>query len=198
MKKLLLLALLAAVSAGAQQVAYEIKPAEGSRFALEVYKTGFLRGKKHLFLFDKYQGNLAYDGRAPEKSAVDLTIETASIVIKDDWVSASQSKDIYDHAIGKEMLEVARYPQIRFVSRQVTGGADQFNVAGDLTIRGVAKPVAVNVTVKVQPGLSLSLAGKAEIKLKDYNLKPPSAALGMIGTKNEMSVDFLLTASPKR
>jgi hypothetical protein len=40
----------------------------------------------------------------------------------------------------------------------------------------------------------MSIAGSGEVKLRDYGLKPPSAALGAIGTKNEMAVSFRLTA----
>ena len=41
------------------------------------------------------------------------------------------------------------------------------------------------------------MAGRAVVRLKDYALKPPSAALGTIGTKNEMTVEFLLLPSAR-
>ena len=34
--------------------------------------------------------------------------------------------------------------------------------------------------------------GKATVKLSDYKLKPVSALLGAIGTRNEMTVSFVL------
>ena len=36
--------------------------------------------------------------------------------------------------------------------------------------------------------------GAATVRLTDYQLKPPSALLGAIGTKNEMTVSFTLKA----
>jgi hypothetical protein len=35
-----------------------------------------------------------------------------------------------------------------------------------------------------------SLEGGATIKMTDYGLKPPAAALGTIGTKDEMRIEF--------
>lgn len=187
------------VVAGAVALAaqtYQIQPASGSRFALEVFKTGLLSGKKHLFLFERYQGTVQYDAKAPERSTVELKIDATSISLKDDWVKPGQAKDIHDEAVGKNMLEVARYPEMRFVSKQVSRTGAGFAVQGDLTIRGQAKPVTVNVTLKGE-GASLEFAGTAEVKLKDYGLKPPSAALGAIGTKNEMTVSFALVGMRK-
>lgn len=182
-----------ALSLAAQPATYDIKPGTGNRFALEVFKTGLLSGKKHLFLFERYQGTLQYDPQAPERSTVDLTVETASIVLKDDWVKPGQAKDIHELTVGKDMLDIARHPQIRFVSKQITRSGSGFLAQGDLTIRSQAKPVTVTVTLKGAPP-ALELAGTAEVKLKDYGLKPPSAALGAIGTRNEMAVSFAVSA----
>jgi polyisoprenoid-binding protein YceI len=66
-------------------------------------------------------------------------------------------------------------------------------VAGDLTVRGIAKPVVVVVDITVA-GSNLRFAGKAQVNLKDYGIKPRSAFL--FGTKSEMGVEFVLTASP--
>ena len=46
-------------------------------------------------------------------------------------------------------------------------------------------------------GGDLLLDGRSTVKMKDYGLKPPSAALGMVGTKDEMEVSFVLRARPE-
>jgi polyisoprenoid-binding protein YceI len=183
----LIVALAAAGLAPAQT--YDIRPAPDSRFALEVAKTGLLSGKKHLFLFDRYQGTLHFDAAAPEKSRVELSIESASIECKDNWVSAEDLKKVMAMAIGPEMLEVSKHPHIRFVSSSVAKSGEGYSVQGELTIKGVAKPVTVAVSMSPR-GDGLVFKGKAEVKLRDYGLKPPGAAFGVVGTKNEMQVDF--------
>jgi polyisoprenoid-binding protein YceI len=177
-----------------QAETYLIRPVPGSRFSLEVSKTGFLSGKKHLFEFERYEGKLDYRPEAPEQSRVELTIEAASIALKDDWLSEKDFKKVKEHA-EKEMLDVVRHPRLRFVSSRITrkpnGG---FEAQGELTIRAATRPVTVEVQLRPEAG-KLRLKGKAEVPMKDFGLKPPSALLGTIGTKNEMRVEFDLTAA---
>ena len=194
----ILLLLAMAVTLGAQTSLYEIKPGTGSRFALEIYKTGLFSGKKHLFLFERYAGALNYNAAAPESSRIEVNVEAASFAVKDDWVSAGQAKSVREEAEGKNGLEVAKYSTIRFVASSIARATDSFTVQGALTIRGIEKPVVVNVTLKPGDAGTLRFEGKAEVKLKDYGIKPPTAALGAIGTRNEMAVSFTLLAAPRR
>ena len=196
--KTILCLLIMPLSLSAQSSLYEIKPGPDSRFALEIYKTGFMSGKKHLFLFERYAGALNYNVAAPEASKIELNVEAASFVVKDDWVSASQAKSIREEAEGKNGLEVAKHSTIRFVSSSMTRAGEGFVVQGLLSIRGIEKPVAVNVTMKPGEAGNLRFEGTAEVKLRDYGIKPPSAALGTIGTRNEMALSFTLIAKPRR
>ncbi len=187
----MLLLFAAAVSAQT----YEIRPAPDSRFAFEVFKTGLLGGKKHLFLFERYSGTLRHDAAAPEKSSVDLTVDVASLVCKDTWIDEKDLKKVMAEAFAAHMLDPGKHPTIRFVSKSVARRAEGgFDVQGTLTIKGQDLPSTVAVTLESRPDGTLRLAGKSEVRLKDYGLKPPSAALGAIGTKNEMAVDFSVTA----
>jgi len=185
-----------AASAGAE--IYEIRPAAENRVALEVFKTGFMSGKKHLFEFTKYAGTLNYDSAVPEQSKVDFTIESGSFVNKDTWLSQGQTKDVNDETAGKKVLDIAQYPQIRFSSTGVKpGSAGAFLVNGNLTIRDITRPVTVTVHSKPDSNGRLGFTGQAEVKLKDFGIKPPAAALGLVGTRNEMQLSFTLTAVKK-
>ena len=182
----------AAVIANAASVHYEIQPTGNSRLVLTVEKTGLMSGKKHLFLFERYVGTLSYDAASPERSRVDLSIEAASAVCKDTWVSEKDRNKIQEVAL-RDMLAAETYPKLLFSSASVTRkGANSFDVQGMLTIRGIAKPATVSVVVHSLDERISSVAGQAIVRLKDYGLKPPSAVLGAIGTKNEMTVEFLL------
>ncbi len=175
---------------------YVIQPAPESRFALEIYKTGLMSGKKHLFLFSRYEGVLRYDPDAPEASGIRLEVDAASAVCKDDWVTDSQRDDIEEYAL-EEMMVVKQYPKILFVSDGVTGGGGRYEVTGTLTIRGRGRPAKVQV--ELQPGEDgrLRFQGSAVVNLKEYGIKPRRAALGLIGTKNEMELRFDLVATPR-
>ena len=73
---------------------------------------------------------------------------SASIRCLDEWPG---QKDIVkiQHYAEHEMLAVKSYPQIEFQSTSVTADtATRFHVQGMLTIRNVAKPAVVEVTLQ--------------------------------------------------
>jgi len=189
--------------ASAQPKAYELRPAEGSRFELLVYKTGLMKGKVHTFLFPRYKATLTYDAQAPERSQVRLSIETAPVQLTDTWLSAKDFQKVQEFA-RKDMLNAERYPSMTFDSSSISehlrvdGPAGEFEVKGTLTIRNVGKPVMIRVRIEPRPDGTLRFTGESKIKLTDYGLKPPSAALGTVGTKDEMDVKFILIALPSK
>jgi polyisoprenoid-binding protein YceI len=184
--------------ASAQPKAYEIQPAEGSRVELLVYKTGLMKGKMHTFLFPRYKATLTYDAKAPERSQVRLSIETAPVQLTDTWLGAKDFQKVQEFA-RKDMLNVERYPAITFDSSSISPAAGGgFEVHGTLAIRNVSKPATIRVKLEPRSDGTLRFTGESKIKLTDYGLKPPSAALGTIGTKDEMDVKFILVAIPSK
>jgi polyisoprenoid-binding protein YceI len=189
--------LLASAALPGEERRYRINPHADSRFALEVEKTGLMSGKKHLLVFERYRGQLEYDPQNPEQSRVELTIEAGSLSVRDDWVNEKERGKIADEALNKQ-LGAKQYPQMEFRSSSIRagGGEGRYEAQGELTIRETARPVVVHVSLREGPAGSLLFEGEATVKMKDYGLKPPSAALGLIGTKNEMTVRFALRAMP--
>jgi len=180
----------------AAETSYQIKPADDARMELTVEKTGLYRGKKHFFTFDRYSGILILEADAPERSRVELTIESDSIICHDTWVSMKDLRNIMEEAT-RNMLAVDRYPVIAFRSNRVTVlSAGKYEVQGALTIRGIAKPATVIIDWSPTAQPVLTFQGQAILRLTDYGLKPPSAVFGAIGTKNEMQFRFRLIAKP--
>ncbi len=194
--RLAVLLLIAAGTLAGQVRTYRIEPSADSQFALEVFKTGLMSGKKHLLIFERYQGRLEHNAANPEQSQIELTIESASLVVKDDWVNEKERGKISDEALNKQLV-VKQYPAMKFRSNSIraSDAAGSYEVQGELTIRNQTRPVVVQVKMQ-EDGGALRFEGEATVKMKDYGLKPPSAALGLIGTKNEMAVSFQLRAMP--
>jgi polyisoprenoid-binding protein YceI len=175
-------------------VSYRIQPAPGSFLELEVYKTGLWNGRKHVFSFQGYSGQIQYDPAQPENSRAHLVIEAKSAVCKDEWVKPADQKKVQAYALD-DMMAAGKYPEIIFDSTRITAkGNGRYEAVGNLTLRGITKPVTIDLTVN-KPNDSLELSGTAQIRLKDYGLKPPSAALGTIGTKNVMLLRFKIVAT---
>ncbi len=187
----LVILLLSITAAFAQPVDYTISSGGQDKIMLEVEKTGFLKGKKHNFEFPNYSGKLSYDAQTPANSRVELKIDAASLVCKDTWVSPKDLKKIQDEALSK-ILMVSKYPDMRFTSTKVTAqGGNRFQIEGVLTIRGVGKPVTMDATL--DPA-TMKINGKSVFKMTGYGIKPPSAGLGTVGTKDDMTATFAVTA----
>jgi len=173
---------------------FEIKPSNESTLALEVFKTGLLTGKRHIFFFEKYTGEVLYDSASPEKSNAHLTIDAGSVTLQDKWLKPKQKVHILEVA-RNDMLAAARHPQITFTSSgAIKKSSSLYLVRGELTIRGVTRPVEIEVAVKPLGDRRLELDGNAFVRMKEYGLKPPSALLGLIGTKDRMELRFLVWA----
>jgi polyisoprenoid-binding protein YceI len=87
--------------------------------------------------FSKFNGRIVVDRDHPEQSSVIVTIAAASI----DTGIAKR-----DEHLRGELFEVAKYPEITFKSRRVKRtGANTGEIAGDLTMHGVTRPIILNV-----------------------------------------------------
>jgi polyisoprenoid-binding protein YceI len=180
--------------APAETVKYRVAPASGSNFSLDVFKTGLMSGKKHHFVFSRYSGDIEYDRDRPANSKVRFAVEAASATLTDDWVKEGDRQKILSAAL-HDMMAAEKYPQLIFSSTRISAKApNRFEVEGMLTVRGIPRLVTLDVTVRPGTEDRIEIVGGGEIRLRDYGLKPPSAALGAIGTKNEMRVQFALTA----
>ena len=87
-------------------------------------------------MFGAVTGTLNFDPLKVERAAVAVEIDAASIY------SGVEQRD--GHLKSADFLEVEKYPVITFKSTRVEpDGLDRALVHGDLTIRGVTRPVAL-------------------------------------------------------
>ena len=177
---------------------YSIRPSAESTFTLEVFKTGLMAGKKHLLFFEQYEGEIEYNPQRVEDSQVRFTVQARSVTCKDNWVKPEDRKKIVDAAVN-DMMAASEYPQLLFVSSRIAAKSKGlFEVQGDLTVRGISKPIAFEAAVKPVSGdLRLEIDGDAHISHKDYGLKPMSKFGGIVGTKDQMLLRFLVWAEKK-
>jgi polyisoprenoid-binding protein YceI len=89
--------------------------------------------------FTQVSGVVEFDETAPEQSRVEVTIKSASLL---------SGIDTLDKALrSPDYFNVAKFPQITFVSKSVRAVTDRTGeVTGDLTIMGIARPVTLHVT----------------------------------------------------
>ena len=86
--------------------------------------------------FNDFEGSAVVDGDNPEKSSAKVVIKTASIDTR------NEQRD--GHLRTNDFLDPETYPEITFVTTAVQPvDADNYEVTGDLTIKGVTKSITV-------------------------------------------------------
>ena len=89
--------------------------------------------------FTDFAGTIEFDENEPQKSRIEVSIQTASID------TAEADRDA--HLRNADFFEVDRYPAMTFKSTSVVSrGGGSYDVAGDLTIRGVTKRVTLDAS----------------------------------------------------
>ncbi len=86
--------------------------------------------------FNQFEGAGYFDAEDPSKSRLSLTIQAASI--------DTRNADRDAHLRSGDFFDMDQYPEITFASTSVDqAGPDRYSVTGDLTIKGVTRPVTV-------------------------------------------------------
>jgi polyisoprenoid-binding protein YceI len=94
------------------------------------YLGGTFRGE-----FRDASAELTVDG---ETASLEGTAQAASVDVKDENLSA--------HLQSPEFFDVERFPTLHVVARDLPLGADGVRAEGQVTIRGVTRPVAIEGT----------------------------------------------------
>ncbi len=117
-------------------------------FRVQHMGAGFTHGR-----FDAVSGTLSYDQSNPAASKIAITIQADSI--------STGVPKMEGHLKSPEILDTKQFPTLGFVSKSFTKkGEGMYDVAGDLTIHGVTKPVSVSVK---RTGISTHAFTKAPI-----------------------------------
>ncbi len=118
--------------------------------------------------FNEFTGTGFFDAADPSQSSMDVTINVASI--------DTRNADRDAHLRSNDFFDMATYPQIRFVSTGVKVVDEaNFQVSGDLTIKGVTKPVTIDFEytgTAVDPfgNRRLGLEGTVTVNRKDWGI----------------------------
>jgi polyisoprenoid-binding protein YceI len=103
--------------------------------------------------FTKFTAQVALDPKAPAAGSVGFSIDTGSARFGSAELDAEVPKPTW--------LNVPKFPQATFQSTSIkAAGADKFEVAGKLSIKGASRDIMVPVLV-VQTGSGAALASTA-------------------------------------
>jgi polyisoprenoid-binding protein YceI len=102
-------------------------------FRVKHMNVGYIYGR-----FNDVSGTFNLDPKNPEKSSFEVKVKVESI--------DTNNEDRNKHLKGPQFFNTKEFPTISFKSKKIkAAGKDSFEVTGDLTLRGVTKPLTVKV-----------------------------------------------------
>ncbi len=166
------------------------------RWSIDTSHSGIQFMVRHMVIarvrgaFDRWQGTVEFDPAEPTASKVSVRIESASINTNE------PQRD--GHLRSPDFLDVGNHSAITFESRKVEKLAgDRYRVLGDLTIRGVTRPVELDAEyfgAANDPwgNQRIGLHAKTAINRKDFGLNWNQALEAggvLVGEQVEIALD---------
>ena len=117
--------------------------------------------------FGEFSGTITVDPADPTASNVEVTIQTTSISTGDDQRDA--------HLRTSDFFSADEFPTLSFRSTAVRAAGSDYEVEGDLTIKGVTKPVTLSLEYNgTSPdpwgGTRAGFSAETEINRRDFGL----------------------------
>jgi polyisoprenoid-binding protein YceI len=112
--------------------------------------------------FTRFGGQFAFDPSKPESGKVSLTIDTGSATLGSPETDAEVPKP--------DWLNAPRFPQAKLEATSIKAtGRGQYEVAGKLSLKGVARDVQVPVSL-ARSGAMTVATGAFTLKRLDYKI----------------------------
>ena len=132
----------------------------------------------------------AWTGTSKEVNSILLTDDARTTIYQvavSAKVSTFDSKNANRDSHMMEVTEALKYPNVTFVSTEVTLEGDDFKAAGTLTFHGIAQPVSLQGKL-TREGTKLTFSGEFKLQMTAFKIDPPS--LMGISTDDEFKLEF--------
>lgn len=170
-----LIFLVLAVPAHSANGSTDPKRAPSGAYALDTRHTQVLWAIPHLGItdfygrFEKISGSLNFNSGAPEKSAVDVTIQMSSL--------NTPNAPLIGELAGPAVFDVSKFPTATFKSTSIQRtGPDAGKITGDLTLHGITRSVTLDATFgggladPISGAYDLGFHASTTIKRADFGL----------------------------
>ncbi len=156
---------------------WEINPAK-SRLLFEVNAGGQpFTGK-----FERFKARILFDAEEPGEMELTVSIDTASAV--------TGTADVDKALTQAEWFDATQYPEALFVGKGAKETGDgAYEIPGQLTLKGVTKPVTLAFTLDIDRG-EATAKGSLVLKRSDFGIGPSGPVAGfVIGDEVRVKVD---------
>ena len=144
--------------------------------------------------FGEFEGSAHLDFTDPTKSSVTVKIKAASI--------DTGNADRDTHLRSNDFFDMEKHPEITFQSNAVqTVSGNTYRVTGDLTIRGITKPITFETELAgpvVDPwgNTRVGLSGSLAVNRKDWGVSWNMALeAGGVAVSENVTLEFDISAT---
>ena len=173
-------------------VVYRLIPA--SRFEVRTGKSGLFgfAGHSHQIRARAVEGWVVYRADDPSASRLEVSIPAESLEVLTPRDTAEIRK--VAERMRTDVLQVSRYPEIRFTATVAAPSSKGFRLKGELTMAGHTRSVPVDVSVRMA-GDTLWAGGQFSVKQTDFGIKPVTAGPGgTVKVADQVKFDFAAVA----
>jgi polyisoprenoid-binding protein YceI len=143
--------------------------------------------------FNEFEGSGFFDAENPSQSSLQLTIQAASI--------DTRNADRDAHLRSNDFFDMDTHPEITFTSTAVQPVDDEHHrVTGDLTIKGVTKPVTIDLeytgsAVDPYGNQRIGFEGQTTVNRKDWGVNWNAALdAGGVLVSEKVTLEFEVSA----
>ena len=156
------------------------------------FKEGLLSPVAHNLKLKAAQLRLEVDDATRQ---VRLTVDAASIRVinamkegvEDPGALGDKDRAKIEENLRDSVLEVRRFPEIRFESTEVVPEGEGFRVKGALSLHGVRGELSFPVR-RIETGGASRWVGEVSLHQPDFGIKPFSAMMGALKVKPDVTV----------
>jgi polyisoprenoid-binding protein YceI len=145
--------------------------------------------------FRKFAIDVDFDEESPERSSIVAHIDASSID------TGMEARDA--HLRSGDFFDAEAFPELAFRSTRITAAGDAYKIEGDLTIKGVTRPITLDAEIggvvpNLQGGRRAAFGATTKISRKAWGLTWNVALESggfLVGDEIKISIDVAVLAA---
>ncbi len=161
----------------------DVATAEAGSYRLDTSHANIVFGVSHLGFsmyigrFNRFDATLDFKSEDVTKSTLEVTVHTASVDVNNSELEAK--------LIDKDFFDIKAFPEAKFVATSIVKtAADKGKITGNLTLKGVTKPVVLDAIFNghganpYSGGKVLGFSASGSFKRSDFGMESYVPAVG--------------------
>lgn len=175
---------------------------EASSLSLWTYKEGLLSRVAHDLRLepDAFEATLELEGEQV-RARVQVPVRALRVQgqVKDGRtlpLKDSDHREIEQNLQGAQVLDAARFPEIRWEGQGLRGPGGEAQLQGTLTLRDKSAPLPITTTVTAQQDGGFLVEGAARFLQSSFGITPYRALMGALRVQDGVRVSWSLRYRP--